>query len=163
MKYLKKYRAIKESIMGDLSFEDFQDIVTDITDKHDGDYYFNEEDSDEHFYQLILNFEPNYVVIDENGMDSLSKFGTMDEPSTYSDNLYSDIKESIEDKNSELESTKKDIDNMISFNKKVINIIDEINKYLIPRLRSFSNCVEIRIGFDVDELFIEFVIELYSE
>ena len=157
MKYLKKYGSIKESTMGDLSFEDFQDILTDITDKHDGDYYFNEEDSDEHFYQLILNFEPNYVVIDENGMDFLSKFGTMDDPLTYNDEIYINIKESIEDKNSQLESTKKNIDNMISFNKKIIDIIDEINQYIIPRLRLFSNCLEIKIGFEVDELSIEFI------
>ena len=159
MKYLKKYRSIKESKMGDLSFEDFKDILTDITDKMDNDFHFYHVDEEEDgYYTLILTFDsPSYVVIDESGMEFLSKFGRKDEPSTYNDEIYINIKESIEDKNSELESLKIDIDNMISFNKKIINIIDEINQYIIPRLRSFSNCLEIEIGFEVDELSIEFI------
>jgi hypothetical protein len=43
MKYLKKYGSIKESTMGDLSFEDFQDILTDITDKYDFKFSFDED------------------------------------------------------------------------------------------------------------------------
>ncbi len=158
MKYLKKYGSIKESTMGDLSFEDFQDILTDITDKVDGDFNFHHiEDEEDGYYVLILTLKPNYVVIDENGMEFLSKFGRIDDPLTYNDEIYINIKESIEDKNSQLESTKKNIDNMISFNKKIIDIIDEINQYIIPRLRLFSNCLEIKIGFEVDELSIEFI------
>ena len=40
MKYLKTYKFINESTFGDLSFDDFKDILIDITDKLDNfDYY----------------------------------------------------------------------------------------------------------------------------
>lgn len=34
MKYLKTYKVINESNLSDLSFDDFQDILFDITDKY---------------------------------------------------------------------------------------------------------------------------------
>lgn len=33
MRYLKTYKSINESTLGDLNFEDFQDLFVDITDK----------------------------------------------------------------------------------------------------------------------------------
>lgn len=65
------------------------------------------------------------------------------------------IEYSISDKNQELLSYKEQIDRSIAFNEKVMEVIKEINKYIIPKLRSFSNCEEIQISFDIDDVIIE--------
>lgn len=66
------------------------------------------------------------------------------------------IEYSISDKNQELLSYKEQIDRSIAFNEKVMEVIKEINKYIIPKLRSFSNCKAIQISFDIDDVIIQF-------
>jgi hypothetical protein len=145
MKYLKKYGSIKESTMGDLSFEDFQDILTDITDKYDFKFSFDE---DKKSYDFWIFFDVSSIHIKEDGFGFIREYL----PETINDTL-----ECVGEKNADLESAKENIDKMVSLNKKLINILNELQKYIIPRFKSFSNCESVVIEYEEDAILIQFI------
>lgn len=117
MKYLKRYNNILESTLGELSFEDFQDIIIDLIDNSD-EFNISEQDD---LYEFSIKYK----------LSGLFK----------SDNLYYDV---INENKGELNLN--NINNQIKEISKLINDIKEIENNIINRLVKFENCIDVQIG-----------------
>jgi hypothetical protein len=161
MKYLKTYKSINESTLGELSFEDFKDILIDIVDEYSESHEFIEysEEQEDSYFGLYMNIQSKYMEYNFDILGELKDFGDHDDPQTLDHTNYVDIIDRIEDNRSDLQEIKDKIDECISFNKKMNSLIDELNSYIFPKLNSFSNCEDVRIGFDSEGIIIEFDIK----
>lgn len=112
MKYLKIYN--------DLSFEDFQDLFVDITDKYD-DFEYNIKKTG--FYkQINYSYE---IKIKSKLPDFLIK---------------EDVYDIVNNEKNELDSININIDKML----KITGLVKEIEE-VIKRLLKFDNCLEVQI------------------
>ena len=159
MRYLKTYKSVNESTLGDLSFEDFQDLFVDITDKWDDVSFREIKDIGDKFYgiSIIINIE----FIEGNDFDILSilrDFSNNDDPLVVSEEEFVDIFDKIDDNIQNLYDLKDKIDSIMSKNKEIKKLIEEI-KIVYHRLKHFSNYKEIQLAFDYDEVSLYYCID----
>lgn len=144
------FKKFNESTNNDCSFDTFKDIMTDISDDFECDFY-DHSDQDEGFYDCMIKL-PQLDYIDDVSVsygyldDVMSPYDSPDEVD------YLSIYEQISNYNSKMLDFKRNIDTVISNNEKVKQIFITIETMIVPRLKSFSNCLNCSIGFDVDSI-----------
>jgi hypothetical protein len=163
MKHLKKFN---ENISQELDFEDFKLILeVDIEDQfsnielsfHD---YSNEEDP---FFDCHVNLPPlNLDIYPEDIsfsynylMDIIPDY---DSPESINDEGYPDTIPNIEYQISKLEKAKLAIDDSIRAQKKIVELFSVLLNKTTPRLKEFSNCLDVTFGMDLETLRICFEI-----
>jgi hypothetical protein len=147
MKHLRTYKSINESTLGELSFEDFKDILIDIADLGD-EYKFNNT----YGYSLVI-----YLNIDRMLLDPTDRFNYLKEISDY--NRPIDLNDMT------FEKIKDSISNRISYYESKIKLIIEVNKKLLDIIKRLEDSVNIlkkfkhhgiSISFDSNLVCLEF-------
>jgi hypothetical protein len=156
MKYLRKFN---ESTNQELDFEDFKMIIdTDIADEFGFEITFNDYSNDEvPFYncRVTLPISSHEVYPDDISfsIDYLSDFlPDYDSPEEIVEDPIMRISHNI----SKMESLKNEIERSIYIQKKYIKFFELLINKTIPRLKGFSNCDTVGIGFDQETVRICF-------
>jgi hypothetical protein len=169
-----RIKKFNESSDTECSFEEFKDIMTDITDDLSMDYEFKDfsKGDGSYFYDLqiklpMVNNNDNgdigdiilgYDFISYRAHDGISSYNG--ETDTFS---ATDIRRwitMISDQNTKISSIKSEIDKQVSYNLMVKSILVKLPS-ITKRFKSFSNFRNSEIGIGYDQLRITF--EISSE
>ena len=160
LKYIKRFN---ESKNGELSFDDFKNIMFDLVDQFNFEYEFNDYSDEDKFYDcwIYMPIKEGYEIQDNipyMNFDYLSEpIPTTDEPNDISNN-FEEIFEYIDGNKEDLENLKSDIDDIIEANKKTKLVFEILKDKIIPRFNNFSNFIECGVGHNSGELRITFEI-----
>ena len=156
MRYIKKFESSGE----ELDFDTFKDIMLDVTDMVDSseskEYLFEPGISNdvENFYSCELSVLFSSIkFIECNEFIEGPLVPTAEEPESLSTAKLV-IKDTISDIEDKLYDIKNKVDGVIETNKKVLEIINHIDKYIVPRFESFKNYKDCMVGIDYTEEYI---------
>lgn len=158
---MKKIKRFNESVEDNLSFDGFKEIMAEITDDLTLRYNLREEkDEYDQFYELSIVLPPStYLDSDILSYQNVNIPSIENIGDTLNKKTVGTILDSIVSQNEKLIEIKSKIDDQIENNKLLGKIIEDIIK-LKPRLASYNNWRECRLGMEGDELSITFECKL---
>lgn len=142
--YLKKFNEAYED---ELSFETFKEILFDLSDDYECTFNDYSDDSDP-FYdcELIL---PKPIDVQFPQEDNLNEYlPPYDGPEEIDSVIIGELRIQIEEENKKLKDLEGKLNLMIERNNKIVKIISILEKDIITRLQSFSNCQSVTIGYE---------------
>ena len=156
MKYLKTYHNINESKSGYLTLDDFTDMLSDITDNYE--HKIEHVEDDEEYYDCwiyISGFDYKEIECIENinhtQFTFLQEIAHSDRPSDVKnmiDYYNLNIKDSFDAENSLILDVINHLQNRLEFNKKIYQILENFEHYILPRFMEFKNFKKCTIGFE---------------
>jgi hypothetical protein len=153
MRYLKTYYSVNESKSGYLSLDDFIYILRDITDDYEHKFESTEEEEVEKYYDcyIYLNGFKDPQDINAFQFKFLEKIAHSDYPSdikNMTDYYNLNIKDGFEEENNVLLENIKYLQRRLEFNKKIYQILENFEHYILPRFMEFKNFKKCTIGFE---------------
>jgi hypothetical protein len=155
--YLKKFNEASEE---ECDFETFKEIMMDLSDYFQckfHDYTKNLHNGfleNEYFYDCELTIPQITDEIDEEETYLTAKYlndilPPTDDPQDITE-LYTELKESIDNKIENLQKLKNNLDDIITNNNKIKKIFKILEDEIVPRFEHFSNFQSCTVGFDGD-------------
>lgn len=152
MKYLKTYYNINESTSGDLSLDDFIDILRDITDDYEHKVESIEEENEKYYdCWIYLNGFKDPQDINAFQFRFLEEKAHSDHPvdiKNMTDYYDLNIKDGFEEENNVLLENIKYLQSRLELNKKIYQILENFEHYILPRFMEFKNFKKCAIGFE---------------
>ena len=158
MRYLRKWNEALEQKM---DFEEFKDIMTELSDYFDCQFFdYSGEDDAFHtgFYDCQVNipFMDDYSIDDDAprfNFDYLSYQNDMippfDDLGNIDEVLGDDrVFQAIDEQEDKLLKLKNDLDQIIENNRKIKGVFKKIQDDILPRFENYSNFLACDVGFD---------------
>ena len=152
MKYLKTYYSINESKLDNLSLDGFIDIMRDITDSYDHRIEYIDNNKEE-FYDcwIYLNGLEDPDVFNPHQFQFLQDIAHCECPTDINNmvDFYDlNIKDKFNDERDILLDNIEYLKNRLDLNNKVLEVVDILEQYIIPRFMEFSNFHKSTLGFE---------------
>lgn len=156
MKYLKTYHSVNESNSGDLSFDEFKDIMIEMIDEYEYDLKHETVDgsivTDDNleFYDCWIFLKPleNPKEMTDYQYKFLVDMGDSDDPNSIEDinKFKSHINNLFNERLVILEDNIKYLTSIVEYNKRLEYILNYFKEYILPRFQTFSNFLKCTIG-----------------
>ena len=151
MRYIKTFESSGE----EMDFDTFKEIMLDVVDMVES-YEFTDNSSprdegagDELYYSCKLGFKFNNLSIVDTSIEFIegSFIPNAEDPEDIK-TAKEVIKSKVSEIEEELYAVRNKIDGVVETNRKVLGIINHIDKYISPRFESISNHKGCLVGID---------------
>jgi hypothetical protein len=153
--YLKKFNESSEE---ECDFETFKEIMMDLSDYFECD--FEDYSYNDYFYDCKLTIPQMNDVVDEESIYLTTEYlndvlPPTDDPLNI-DELYTELKDSVDNQIENLHKLKNNLDDIIDNNSKIKKIFKILEEEIVPRFQHFSNFESCSLGFGGDVIRICF-------
>ena len=161
--YLKKFNEASEE---ECDFETFKEIMMDLSDYFQCEFHDYTKNFDngflenEYFYDCELTIPQMNDVVDEESIYLTTEYlndvlPPTDDPLNI-DELYTELKDSVDNQIENLHKLKNNLDDIIDNNSKIKKIFKILEEEIVPRFQHFSNFESCSLGFGGDVIRICF-------
>lgn len=159
MRYLKTYKSVNESTLGDLSFEDFQDLFVDITDKWDDfNFYNHDEDFSFNIYEFSIGFDFGSTPSDEGRVNNDLDFIYHSDSDNIQDSIFN-IENSIFKEKNKISENITYLNSLLKTYDEIERFLLELKDHVVPKMVKFSNCEIVKLHVDKYDIILEFYIK----